>query len=608
MRYRKFAAQNFRGIEKLQLELPVTPAIMTLVGLNESGKTTILEAMNYFRYNPESLEALDIKGYAVKDSHSLIPISKQSNFNEVIEIQFEVELSEDDVSALKGHLLSTQKVSEVEGVSGVFKITQSLKFEDSKFKSTSNTWGLTFKVKKPKKKGLHSASGEVWQAAVDFLKGRLPPIMYFPTFSLEIPDKIYLENPPSEDRKHIFYAKVIQDILASVGSGATVDTHIAKRLLSGSAYDKVPLNSTLLDIGRAVTRAITRAWDEILNKKSGIQRVVLDSGVDFDEGAEIQRPYVQFKIEGADGYFSLHERSVGFRWFFSFLLLTQFRVFRQGQHKNALFLFDEPASNLHPTAQMRLLESLPHLLKAGTVIYTTHSHHLVNVDWLGNAFVVKNEGASREGDLLDQAGETKIVAMPYARFVNQYPDQTFFFKPILDVLDYVPSKLDSIEFAILLEGKSDFYAISLANKEIGLAVSLMPGMGAGGLDTLIRLYSGWGKDFAVLLDSDAEGEKQKKRYRDLFGPLVDGRLYTYGDIDEELKNATVESLLTKDDVERLRKIYFPGESSIGKKSILNALQQSCANSASFSFSQEASNRFRCILEHLLRNAPKKTHL
>lgn len=600
MRYRKFSAQNFRGIDRLQLELPIDPAIITLVGLNESGKTTVLEAMNYFRYNPESLEALDIKGYSVKDSHSLIPISKQSNFNESIQIQVEVELDSDDIEGLKKHLRANQKISEVDDVSTRFNITQTLKFSDSKYKSTNNTWGLTLKIKKQKKRGFSVASGDVWQAAVDFLKGKLPPIIYFPTFSLEIPDKIYLENPPSEERKHAFYAKVIQDILGSVGSGAIVDTHITKRLLSGSSYDRTPLNSTLLDVGRAVTKAITRAWDEILNKKSGIQRVILESGVDMEEDDDVKRPFVQFKIEGADGYFSLHERSVGFRWFFSFLLLTQFRVFRQGAHRNSVFLFDEPASNLHPTAQMRLLDSLPHLLKAGTVVYTTHSHHLINVDWLGNAYVVKNEGANGEGDPLEQAGETKIVAIPYARFVNQHPDQTFFFKPILDVLDYVPSKLDSIQFAIFLEGKSDFFAVSLANKKLQAPLNLMPGMGAGGLDTLIRLYSGWGKEFSVLLDSDAEGEKQKKRYLDMFGPLVEGRLFTYHDIDPDFRNSTVESLFSQEDKENLRKKYFPGELSINKKSILNALQQACSNSTGFEFSTSTMEKFERILKFLAK--------
>ena len=47
-----------------------------------------------------------------------------------------------------------------------------------------------------------------------------------------------------------------------------------------------------------------------------------------------------------------------------------------------LFLFDEPASNLHPTAQAALLASLEKLSENAVVIYTTHSHHLINPLWL----------------------------------------------------------------------------------------------------------------------------------------------------------------------------------------------------------------------------------
>ena len=65
MKFTYFKFENFKGIAKETLDLAKNPdsKVFTLVGLNESGKTTILEAINYFAYKKESLLALDLDSY-----------------------------------------------------------------------------------------------------------------------------------------------------------------------------------------------------------------------------------------------------------------------------------------------------------------------------------------------------------------------------------------------------------------------------------------------------------------------------------------------------------------------------------------------------------------
>jgi len=50
MKFTYFKFKNFKGIEDQTLDLSKSGGsnIYTLVGLNESGKTTILEAINFF--------------------------------------------------------------------------------------------------------------------------------------------------------------------------------------------------------------------------------------------------------------------------------------------------------------------------------------------------------------------------------------------------------------------------------------------------------------------------------------------------------------------------------------------------------------------------------
>ncbi|MDT5016826.1 MAG: hypothetical protein QOD39_2986, partial [Mycobacterium sp.] len=128
-------------------------------------------------------------------------------------------------------------------------------------------------------------------------------------------------------------------------------------------------------------------------------------------------------------------------------------------NRRALFLLDEPASNLHSSAQAQLLRSFERLLDRCTLIYTTHSHHLINLNWLDSALAVQN-AALGSFDLdeymsVRMSADTSISAIPYRQFVNDHPNQQSYFQPVLDLLEYKPSPLDPTPEVVLVEGKSD---------------------------------------------------------------------------------------------------------------------------------------------------------
>jgi len=293
MRHKFFEIKNFKGIEQVKIDFDSKPQsdVYTLVGLNESGKTTILEALNFFSYKAETLNPLNLPGYTVKDVHELIPIIKRSNFNDDISIKVGFELDDEDNKKLKEFLLGSLK-------------------------------------------------------------------------------------------------------------------------------------------------------------------------------------------------------------FFTFLLLTQYRGFRKDDTRNTLFLFDEPASNLHPSAQSQLLESFGKFPTNTSIMYTTHSHHMINPDWLEGTFVVKNEGLDYEDEDNYNAKNTNVTLQKYRSFVANHPNQTIYFQPILDVLDYSPGKLENVPNVVMVEGKNDFYTLKYFQEIVlkrFLSVKLMPGAGSGNLDCVIRLYLAWGR-------------------------------------------------------------------------------------------------------------------
>ena len=231
--------------------------------------------------------------------------------------------------------------------------------------------------------------------------------------------------------------------------------------------------------------------------------------------------------------FLVKERSKGFKWFFSFLLFTEFRKKRT---KNILFLLDEPASNLHSSAQAKILEAMRELSNDALVIYSTHSHHLIKPEWLAGAYICINESLSNEilaGSLNLEEG-AKITAIKYYTYVGKGlgSDNVSYFQPILDRLDYQPSVVEPIPDIVILEGKNDWYTFKYFEDVIlkrRKKLNFYPGAGRDKLYEIIRLYLAWGKDFIVLLDGD-DGVKSQKQYIKEFGDFIKNQIFTLKDI------------------------------------------------------------------------------
>ncbi|WP_343631438.1 AAA family ATPase [Fluviicola sp.] len=592
MRYTYFSFKNFKGIESARIELSKksNSNIYTLVGLNESGKTTILEAINFFAHNPEKLDALDLQNYSIDDIHDLIPINKRDNFNDEITIEAEVVMEDSDIEGLK----RIYKENDLNLVSFEKNIifTQSYVFKNSIHDQNESQmlWRPNFYGTEGKKKKVQKFDKTQTDLVVKYILECLPSILYFPNFLFEFPEKVYL-NSTINDKKHLFYQKIIQDVLDSLENDTDVSEHLVKRIQSTDDKERRNLDSLIGKMQKKLTEVIFTKWNQIFNKEISKTEIILRASKD-EKG-----PFIEFNIKDDVDTYRINERSLGFRWYFVYILLTQFRSYRK-KNNQVLFLFDEPASNLHPSAQSELLNSFE---KLHNVIYTTHSHYLINPKWLENTFVIKNDAI----DYLDESNyvskNTKIHVKKYREFAVKHPNQHSYFQPILEVLDYKPSNLDLVPDAVFTEGKNDFYTLNYLQNiyfKTKKPISVIPGTSSSNLDTLISLYLGWGRNFIILLDSDKEGRKQRDRYIEAFGESISKRIHTYDMIDPTWKDYTLEKFFKEDEKHTIQQRNYPSSHKFNKKHFNRSIQELNLKMEKISLSKETETDLIKVFKYL----------
>lgn len=602
MRYTRFHVENFKGIRDLVLERtkPPSSGIVTLVGLNESGKTTVLESLYAFAPGAEDLNPLQLPGFVQHEPEDLIPIARQHNFTDEVAISAQVELDDDDHDALDQYLRKKERFVP-STMPSTLEIRLSFRFKDSVFVRRSISWD--YELSGTKKRG--SVDRDVGDPQLpglkprvdEFLSKRLPLLLYFPNFLADFPEVIPLIEPDDEvasqsttsvqHTRSDFYRAILQDILDAVAPDTTVERHLAERAMSSKRGDTRSLEQLLDRMSNDVSRRVFDRWDQMFGRAPKARQVVL--AVEPVPGSEL--PGIVFKIRDQDGIYQIKDRSLGFRWFFAYLLMTEYRVFRS-DGRSVVFLLDEPASNLHPAAQERLRESFEQLADSAEVIYATHSQYLINPLWLENAYIVMNRGLDEGSEEDFVSTETEIVVSRYRDFVSKHPEKTSYFEPILQVLDYRPSELASVPNPIVVEGKGDFYILRYILPSIGEGdLSIFPGTGAHNMETLIALHLGWGRPALILLDGDDAGQVAKRRYLDDFGRAMEERIATLSDLHTAWEGRRIEGLVHKSDLLKFQRLVDPAATEYKKKQFHLGIQEALVTGQEVTLMKSTKDNF-----------------
>ncbi len=493
--YKSIEIKGFRGLSHVSLNFSKNDLVL-LLGLNESGKTSILKAIECFDFNndpaPDQLKAFftSIRNKQDIDCNSPTTITAEISFSEPLDFKFFQRAL--NSAKYKTHQIRSTVNAFIDYANKQcsVRITRVIPF------SSGNAGASYYKFEDHPPIGDEKLESVMAQEIVR----RSPYILYFEDFQDAIPEKIFT-NKRSDGFNPVWY-EIIDGIFFNTNSNYSVKKYLDYYLSKNRRDDDA--RTVLRQVNNTLQETFTVKWREL----SGVKEID-QTEIAFQEN----KKYFEIKISEKDGTtYSVHERSKGAVWYLAFLMKTEFRrkKLREGSGK-PIYLIDEPASNLHSTAQSNMVADFEKLVEDTTVIYTTHSRYLISESHVKNTHVVSRKGG-------------RISCEKWGEYIKRKAPNVSYYQPLHDCLQIVPNNLDiPWSRAIITEGPSDCITLEVMQTVLGQqnTHAIYPGGSASNLSTLISLNLGWSACFKILLDSDSAGEKAKKRYMKEFSLPAD---------------------------------------------------------------------------------------
>ena len=232
----------------------------------------------------------------------------------------------------------------------------------------------------------------------------------------------------------------------------------------------------------------------------------------------------------------LENRSKGFNWFFSFLVW--FMKIQENRDTTYILLLDEPGLNLHAKAQNDLLKFIFDLSNDYQIIYTTHSPFMIETDKLNK---VRTVFEKKDGTIISDS-------------VQEKDPNTLF--PLQAALGYdLAQNLFVSKKNLLVEGISDLTYLSIistileAHGREGLnsEVMIVPVGGADKVATFISLLRGNKLELVCLLDTFTDQSAQSRLNNMVAKQIIkENNILFYHDVIQS-DYADIEDLFLKSD-------------------------------------------------------------
>jgi predicted ATP-dependent endonuclease of OLD family len=607
IKLKRVTVNKYKSIQKKQT-VEIDPAITTIVGMNESGKTSFLTAIaktNYFIADD------DFKFDVTQDypRSELIDFQHSEEDCDIIVCDYEISLEllkliEDEVgkgvfttkeftytchyktdtNTLGGISANQKKYLELQlqdyTLSDATKdaIKKSASLNDiAKIVSAEGDEDLaTFQtdIKKIITGGFQTAS---WTNLLEsyiaktWIKPKMPKFWYFDDYyplrgKINI-NKLHTEPPTSEKDKT---SKALFD-LARIKP---------EEILNSTEKDYEKFIALLEASSNKITSEIFKYWST--NKNLDIEFKIQDTTNPNNQQRE-KTLDIRVKSQRHKISLPLDRRSKGFNWFFSFIIW--FSKIQADKNSDYILLLDEPGLNLHASAQADLLRFIEDLSKKYQIIYTTHSPFMVESDHLDR---VRTCLETDEGTIISDTLQEKD------------PNTLF---PLQAALGYdIAQNLFVSKNNLLVEGPADLiYLTALSNileteKRVFLKdnITIVP---VGGLDkvtTFISLLRGQKLNVVCLLDTFTD-QKGKQRVEDLIRHKIikEKNIRFFDEFANNTKAvADIEDLFSKEEYLKLFNAAFDKDFPEIKITDLDASLETIIKQVNKAIAKDRFNHYR----------------
>lgn len=569
--------KSFQSVQTVKIEDNVT----VLVGMNEAGKTVLLEAiakLNYFNPKDSKFRFDAIQDFPRKE---LVKFQRSNSKEEIIRARFEISsdlianINQDlgkDIFLVQAYEYSknyNEESSTIHGLSSnVKKYIENLtvRFKDElsaesldAVKQASSIAGVKA-IEFPDGEGENllkeissiieaskwsePLSGYIW---TKYISPHQPKFWYFDDY-YQLDGRVNLHDYKA-GKYDSEKSKTIEALLDIAGIKI-------EDLLAASNFEN--FNAQLEAASNEISEQLFKYWsgnanleiefkiDKITREETRQVKVYHPSYPNQNHHAHTENvtdtfseTVLDIRVKNTTHKITLplHRRSKGFNWFFSFVVW--FSKVKNDTGSNYILLFDEPGLNLHALAQNDLLLFLEDLGKEYQVIYSTHSPFMIDSQRLHRVrtIVETNNGSV--------ASET----------IQEKDPKTLF--PLQAALGYdIAQNLFISKNNLLVEGPADliyFTVLSSALQAAGRtgldeAFTIIP---VGGLDkvaSFISLMRGSKLNVACILDTFTD-QKGKQRLEDLIQHKIikDKQVRFFHEFLTGRKVADIEDLFSKDD-------------------------------------------------------------
>ena len=555
MNLKEVRVLNFKCV--LDSEWFTLDELTALVGKNESGKTTILEAI-------ERLNSVDPARSLFKktDYPRMLWEQFDHSTDSPLAIESRWALSEDEVNSINGFadvaVLTSHEITLSKNYENSLLWSVSLDYQAA-VKALVDNSGLPeadrdklygqgsvndlFKALKalPDPSERHAAflaeltakfpTESLLATVTQYLNQRIPKFVYYSNYD-RLPGRVSIDALMSHTLAgtldQVEGSKVFISLLSMVG---TTPEHLKSITTSEDLIGK------LEGVQSSISRRIFKYWSQ--NKHLKV-KFLFGEASPGDPAPYNAGKVFQTRIENTrhEATINLSERSTGFIWFFSFLVW--FSEVQKEFGDNLVVLLDEPGLSLHGRAQFDLLRFIKdELLSKYQVIYTTHSPFMIDPANLLSCRTVE--------DVL--GADDEVLGTKVGDDVLSTDTDTVF--PLQAALGYdITQTMFVGEHTLLVEGPSDLLYLQWASDELEQQQrarldrrwSVTPCGGLAKVSSFLALFGGNKLHVAVLTDY-GHGDKAKVRELKESKLLRAGHVFTADMYADGAAEADVEDIL-----------------------------------------------------------------